>query len=72
MFDVLILGGGVSGVSCALVLGSARNKKYAQNKKIAIITHQKTLHYKMQFSTTPMEFQLENLDLNYLKKAPTI
>ncbi len=42
MFDVLIIGGGVSGMSCALVLGSATNKSFAANKKIAIITHQKT------------------------------
>ncbi|MEO8234706.1 MAG: FAD-dependent oxidoreductase [Flavobacterium sp.] len=42
MFDVLIIGGGVSGVSCALVLGSAQKKIFAQNKNIAIITHQKT------------------------------
>lgn len=42
MFDVLILGGGASGVSCALVLGSAKNKTFAVDKKIGIITHQKT------------------------------
>jgi thioredoxin reductase len=42
MFDVLIIGGGVSGVSCALVLGSAYKKLFAQDKKIGIITHQKT------------------------------
>lgn len=42
MFDVLIFGGGVSGVSCALVLGSAVNKAYATDKKIGIFTHQKT------------------------------
>lgn len=42
MFDVLIIGGGVSGMSCALVLGSAKNKPFAINKKIGIITHQKT------------------------------
>lgn len=41
MFDVLIIGGGVSGVSCALILGSAQNKPYAQGKKIGIFTHQK-------------------------------
>lgn len=41
MFDVLIVGGGVSGVSCALILGSAHKKSFVQDKKIAIITHQK-------------------------------
>lgn len=42
MLDVLIIGGGVSGVSCALVLGSANKKTFVANKKIAIIAHQKT------------------------------
>lgn len=42
MFDVLIIGGGVSGISCALVLGSAKNKAFAANKKIGIFTHQKS------------------------------
>lgn len=42
MLDVLIIGGGVSGVSCALILGSAKNKSFVSDKKIAIITHQKT------------------------------
>ena len=41
MFDVLIIGGGASGVSCALILGSAKPKPYAADKKIAILTHQK-------------------------------
>ena len=41
MFDVLIIGGGVSSVSCALILGSAHKKTFAQDKNIAIITHQK-------------------------------
>lgn len=42
MFDVLIIGGGVSGMSCALVLGSAQKKPFVQDKKNGIITHQKT------------------------------
>lgn len=41
LFDVLIIGGGVSGMSCALVLGSAKNKPFATDKKIGIFTHQK-------------------------------
>lgn len=44
MFDVLIIGGGVAGVSCALLLGSAHKKAYAQDKKIGIIAHQKASH----------------------------
>ena len=42
MFDVLIVGGGVSGTSCALVLGSARNKSFVTDKRIGVFTHQKT------------------------------
>lgn len=41
MLDVLIIGGGVSGVSCALILGSAQKKPFVTDKKIGIITHQK-------------------------------
>ncbi len=41
MLDVLIIGAGVSGVSCALILGSAQNKPFAMDKKIAIVAHQK-------------------------------
>ncbi|MFV5687743.1 FAD-dependent oxidoreductase [Flavobacterium sp. ZT3R25] len=41
MFDVLIIGGGVSGMSCTLVLGSAKNKSFATDKKIGVFTHQK-------------------------------
>jgi len=40
-FDVLIIGGGAAGMSCALVLGSAKNMPFAANKKIGIIMHQK-------------------------------
>jgi len=42
MFDCLIIGGGVSGVSCALVLGSANEKPFVNDKKIGIIAHQKS------------------------------
>lgn len=41
MFDVLIIGGGVSGMSCALVLGSAKNKPFVTEKTIGFIAHQK-------------------------------
>lgn len=41
VFDVLIIGGGVSGVSCAQVLGSAVKKPFVADKKVGIIMHQK-------------------------------
>lgn len=44
MFDALIIGGGAAGLSCALVLGSAQNKPYADGKRIGIIVHQKASH----------------------------
>ena len=41
MYDVLIFGGSAAGISCALILGSAKNKPFATDKKIGIIMHQK-------------------------------
>ena len=41
-FDVLIIGGGAAGMSCALVLGSAQKKPFAADKKIGIIMHQRS------------------------------
>jgi len=43
-FDVLIIGGGVAGMQCALILGSAKEKPFASNKKTGIILHQKASH----------------------------
>lgn len=42
--DVLIIGGGAAGMSCALVLGSALSKPYAEGKKVGIVMHQKASH----------------------------
>lgn len=43
-FDALIIGGGAAGLSCALILGSAKDKAYAKDKRVGIIVHQKTSH----------------------------
>ena len=43
-FDVLIIGGGVAGMQCALVLGSAKEKTFALDKQIGLIAHQRTSH----------------------------
>ena len=44
IFDALIIGGGVSGLQCALVLGSAKDKPFFDQKKVGIIMHQKNSH----------------------------
>jgi thioredoxin reductase len=44
VLDTLIIGGGAAGMSCALVLGSGLSKEFAEDKKVAIIAHQKTSH----------------------------
>lgn len=43
-FDVLVVGGGAAGMSCALVLGSALEKPFAEGKKAGILMHQKASH----------------------------
>ncbi len=43
-YDVLIIGGGAAGMSCALILGSAKEKSFATTKNIGIFAHQKTSH----------------------------
>jgi len=44
MFDALIIGGGVAGMQCALVLGSGLKKPYASNKRVGVIMHQRSSH----------------------------
>lgn len=44
VFDTLIIGGGVSGMQCALVIGSGLKKPFASDKKVGIILHQRSSH----------------------------
>lgn len=44
VFDALVIGGGVAGMQCALVLGSAHKKAFAKDKNIGIIINQKSSH----------------------------
>ncbi len=44
MYDVLIVGAGAAGMSCALVLGSAKTKPFAENKRVGLIAHQRASH----------------------------
>lgn len=58
MYDTLIIGGGVSGMSCALVLESAVKKPFVANKKSESLLIKKHLRYKKRYLIMPMEFQL--------------
>jgi thioredoxin reductase len=80
MFDALIIGGGVAGVSCALVLGSAHQKAFVQNKKIGILTHQKAGNlqeallynvYGVEYGKLGSELLSESLE-HLAKTSPTV
>ena len=43
-YDALVIGGGAAGMSCALVLGSALKRPFAEGKRVGIIMHQKASH----------------------------
>ena len=43
-FDLLIIGGGAAGLSCALVIGSGLEKPFAENRKAGIVLHQRSSH----------------------------
>ena len=66
IFDALIIGGGVSGMQCALVLGSAKNKPFAADKKIAIIMHQRTSHLENALFNNVLGLQPKTLGKNIL------
>ncbi|WP_179021220.1 FAD-dependent oxidoreductase [Winogradskyella forsetii] len=69
MYDTLIIGGGAAGLSCALVLGSARDKEFARNKSIAIIAHQKTSHLQNALFNNVLGLQPGTLGSNILKEG---
>ena len=69
MFDCLIIGGGVSGMQCALVLGSAKNKAFASDKKIGIITHQRASHLKNALFNNVLGLSAGTLGKDILKES---
>ncbi len=69
IFDVLIIGGGVSGMQCALVLGSAKNKAFAINKNIGIIMHQKTSHLQNALFNNVLGLSPKTLGKNILNEG---
>ena len=68
-FDLLIIGGGAAGMSCALVLGSAKNKPYTEGKNIGIITHQKTSHLQDALFNNVLGFEPGTTGTSILEKG---
>lgn len=65
-FDVLIVGGGAAGMSCALVLGSAKENAFANGKSIGIFTHQKSSHLQNALFNNVLGLQPGTLGKNIL------
>ena len=66
IFDVLIIGGGTSALQCALVLGSAKNKDFAANKTIGIISHQRASHLQNALFNNVLGIPAKTLGKNIL------
>ena len=66
-FDALIVGGGAAGLSCALVLGSAKNKEFAKSKSIGIIAHQKSSHLQTALFNNVLGLKPGTLGLDILE-----
>mgnify|MGYP000371488706 CR=1 FL=1 len=69
VFDALIIGGGVSGMQCALVLGSAKNKPFAKNKKVGIIMHQRASHLENALFNNVLGLKPKTLGKNILSSG---
>ncbi|WP_111308429.1 FAD-dependent oxidoreductase [Confluentibacter sediminis] len=69
MFDALIIGGGAAGLSCALVLGSAKDKPFAKDKRIGIIIHQKTSHLQSALFNNVLGFEAKTTGASILKQG---
>lgn len=69
-FDALVIGGGAAGMSCALVLGSAGNKPFAENKRVGIVMHQKTSHLQNALFNNVLGLQPGTLGKDILENGP--
>lgn len=68
-FDALIIGGGAAGLSCALVLGSAKDKSFANDKYIGIIAHQKSSHLQSAVFNNVLGLKSGTLGSDILKEG---
>lgn len=69
-FDVLIIGGGAAGMSCALILGSGLAKPFAKGKEVGIILHQRTSHLQNALFNNVLGFSPGTKGEEILKSGP--
>ena len=69
IFDCLIIGGGVSGMQCALVIGSAKNKPFTIDKKTGIILHQRASHLENALFNNVLGLSAKTLGKDILKEG---
>ena len=69
IYNTLIIGGGVAGMQCALVLGSAHNKPYALNKKVGIVLHQKASQLQTALFNNVLGLPKGKLGVDILKEG---
>ncbi len=69
IFDCLIIGGGVSGMQCALVLGSAMKKSFMIDKNIGIIIHQNASHLENALFNNVLGLSPNTLGKNILQQG---
>ena len=69
MYDLLIIGGGASGLSCGLVIGSGLKKPFAKDKKVGIILHQKASHLNTALFNNVLGLQPGTLGSDVLKNG---
>jgi len=71
IYDTLIIGGGVSGMQCALVLGSGLKKAYAEGKKVGIILHQRSSHLQNALFNNVLGLESKTLGSDILTEGKT-
>lgn len=69
-FDVLIVGGGAAGMSCALVLGSGLEKEFGKGKKVGIILHQKASNLQTALFNNVLGIEAGTPGAEILKNGP--
>jgi len=69
-YDLLIVGGGAAGMSCALVVGSGLEKEFAKDKKVGILMHQKTSDLQNALFNNVLGLPPATKGIDILKQGP--